>query len=417
MRFKNTDVWGFEHAIRGCRNPLESWNKSDSKYNYDSLIGKNDMDLMQRLIKGGSEHRKFMRQIFVSVDITAPSYFMAELDTYKIGVTRNSTSFMHKGISKEFEIEDFEIDDPRIIEILSTRKIKEKNPIFYPYETDEFKIYTMGNGRAFEVYKNGRIFCCPYDVIDSTGKLKGRTRHFERKELQPSINSNGYYELNIGGRDGEKWLLHRLVAHVWCENANNFDTVDHINGDKTNNCAENLEWVSREENIKRGFENNLMRRNNYHANYLNWKISSKLDPSKKLKIRKEYQESQTTYKKLANKYNVSITAISAAINNYKNSSDNNELFEFCWYWEEILKSLNMLRDKYLETKDFTYFRMIRQLLPHGYLYTSTITMSYENVYNICHQRKGHKLSEWQRFIEWAETLPYAKELIFLEKEN
>ena len=81
MKFENTDVWGFEHAIRGMRNPKNSWDRSDSYRAVDGLdleyyvIGPNDMKLMQALIKGGSEHRKFMRQIFVSVDITAPFYW------------------------------------------------------------------------------------------------------------------------------------------------------------------------------------------------------------------------------------------------------------------------------------------------------------------------------------------------------
>ena len=81
MKFENTDVWGFEHAIRGMRNPKNSWDRSDSYRAVDGLdieyyaIGPNDMKLMQTLIKGGSEHRKFMRQIFVSVDITAPFYW------------------------------------------------------------------------------------------------------------------------------------------------------------------------------------------------------------------------------------------------------------------------------------------------------------------------------------------------------
>ena len=98
MKFENTEVWGFEHALRGLRNPKNSWNKSDSYYddNNNFVIGENDMKLAQSLIKAGSEHRKFMRQIFVSVDITAPLYWWKEFDTYKVGTVANSTSTMHK---------------------------------------------------------------------------------------------------------------------------------------------------------------------------------------------------------------------------------------------------------------------------------------------------------------------------------
>lgn len=172
MKFQNTQVWGFEHAIRGMRNPKESWNKSDSFFgivdlNYvnadmeigdkwvetthpeldwpnnftdkgcelaeqyaDKLvqngvlrlndndnvadlafIGPKDMKLAQTLIKGGPEHRKFLRQIFVSVDITAPLYIWKELDTYKISTVANSTSTMHKLTSKPITLDCFETDD------------------------------------------------------------------------------------------------------------------------------------------------------------------------------------------------------------------------------------------------------------------------------------------------------------------
>ena len=115
MNFTNTEVWGFEHAIRGARNPMNSWDKSDSeysgKYYNDYKIGPNDLDLLQRLIKAGPEHRKFMRQIMVSVDITAPMYFWSEFDTYKVGTVANSTSKMHKLASTPITKECFEMDD------------------------------------------------------------------------------------------------------------------------------------------------------------------------------------------------------------------------------------------------------------------------------------------------------------------
>ena len=117
MKFENTEVWGFEHAIRGMRNPLESWNKSDSVFKgyngkiENTSIGKNDLELMQKLIKAGSEHRKFLRQIFVAVDITAPLYFFKELDTYKVGTVANSTSTMHKLASTPITIDCFEMGD------------------------------------------------------------------------------------------------------------------------------------------------------------------------------------------------------------------------------------------------------------------------------------------------------------------
>ena len=113
MKFENTEVWGFEHALRGLRNPKNSWNKSDSYYddNNNFVIGENDMKLAQSLIKAGSEHRKFMRQIFVYVDITAPLYWWKEFDTYKVGTVANSTSTMHKLATTPITLDCFEIDD------------------------------------------------------------------------------------------------------------------------------------------------------------------------------------------------------------------------------------------------------------------------------------------------------------------
>jgi len=108
IKFENIEVWGIKHAIRGMRNPLNSWEHSDTKFDGDKMcLGENDVDLMTRLIRGGAPHRKFLRQIFVSVDITAPLYWWKEFDTYKVGTTANSCSTMHKIHAKEFELADF----------------------------------------------------------------------------------------------------------------------------------------------------------------------------------------------------------------------------------------------------------------------------------------------------------------------
>lgn len=115
----NIEVWGFQHAIRGMRNPLNSWEKSDSFdhmnfYADDKVeaefIGKNDLELMKRLYSAGTEHRKYLRQIFVSMDIIAPLYWWKEFDTYKVGTVSNSCSTMHKIHAKEFTINDFSTD-------------------------------------------------------------------------------------------------------------------------------------------------------------------------------------------------------------------------------------------------------------------------------------------------------------------
>ena len=233
MKFENTDVWGFKHALRGMRNPMNSWNKSDSGYAikdyelhdgeekiiYDEDnfgIGSNDIGLMQKLIKGGPEHRKFMRQIMVSIDITAPLFWWKEFDTYKIGTTANSTSTMHKLASKPITIDDFEMDDFESVKVFDKE----------PYNPDDY--------------------------------------------------------------------------------------TDEI-------------------------------------------------------------------------------------------------------WDYIIDICETLRQRFVETKDKKYWKELIRILPEGYLQTRTVTMNYENLYSIVRQRAGHKLVEWRAFIDWVHTLPYANELIFLDK--
>lgn len=233
MKFENTEVWGFEHAIRGMRNPMNSWKKSDSIFHCavakvddgksfpDAIpaevvdcckLGENDLKLAQTLIKAGSEHRKFLRQIFVAVDITAPLFFFKEFDTYKVGTVANSTSTMHKLSSTPITKKCFEMDD------------------------------------------------------------------FENMDTNGSANCHSCWDLVIFACEG-------------------------------------------------------------------------------------------------------------------------------------------LRQKYNETKDRRYWKELIRLLPESWLQKRTITMNYENVLNMVHQRRNHKLTEWsESFIGWAKTLPYAGELLFLEEK-
>lgn len=216
IKFENTSVTNFEGAFRGMRNPLNSWDKSDSRMDGSNfIIGANDLRLAQNLIRGGSEHRKFMRQIFVCVDITAPFYFHKELSTYKVGTVADSCSTMHCIASKEFTLDDFSHE------------------------------HLLNEGDA----EWGDII--PMYVLEST-----------------------------------------------------------------------------------------------------------------------------------------------------------------------INALNIYRKKYLETKDKRYWWQLIQLLPSSYNQMRTITMSYENVFAMVHQRRFHKLDEWRvGFIEWARSLPYAKELLFLDVDE
>lgn len=285
MKFNNTEVWGFKHALRGMRNPMNSWDKSDSYFNIISpninatsiknsvkdiklndgiigvlqgqkyygrqigdceeivCVGKNDMELARRLIKAGSEHRKFLRQIFVSVDITAPLYWWKEFDTYKVGTTANSTSTMHKILSK---------------------------PLLKPSD-HFFKL----NEEVFEL----EDYHSDLDLIDDV-------------------------PLNI---------------RVWSF----IDTLEQLR----NRCLTIQDDLKNEE----------------------------LTPEVKEVL----------------------------------------IDDFNMYWKELIR-----------------------WLPENYLQTRTVTLSYENIYSIIHQRKNHKLSEWSgesenSFLSWAKSLPYVKKLFEL----
>lgn len=133
IKIEKTDVCGWEAAIRGMRNPLNSWDKSDSFWcngedcpmvengeypaldcnncTYPYCVGENDFDLMKRLVKSGTDHSKFMRMLVVTVDVTAPFYWWKEYDTYKVGTVANSCSTMHKLTAKEFTMDDFSFED------------------------------------------------------------------------------------------------------------------------------------------------------------------------------------------------------------------------------------------------------------------------------------------------------------------
>lgn len=220
MKFEQTQIMNFEGALRGMRNPLASWHKSDSRYNWAYgeapafVIGPNDMDLAKRLISGGTEHRKFLRQIFVSVDITAPLYWWKEFDTYKVGTTANSTSTMHKLASTPITLDCFETDDYC------------SDLVYFTHDGDTLTDYTVSD------------------------------------------------------------------------------------------IAQNM-----------------------------------------------------------------------------------------------IEDLEALRQKYNETKDKRYWKELVRWLPNGWLQTRTITMNYENLRSMYHQRANHKLTEWHSFCDWVKTLPYAQEFI------
>ena len=179
IKFENCEVLGWEHAIRGMRNPMNSWAKSDSKVHtceceqwphnikksFDE-IGPNDLDLMKRLRNAGTDHRKFMRMITVYVDILAPLYWWKEFDTYKIGTVANSCSTMHKIAAKEFTLEDFSHEH-----LMGTQEYEESS-----CWEDDFPQFEEKDGEP--------LFWTPIDILKHTisGLNFYRQRYLETKD-------------------------------------------------------------------------------------------------------------------------------------------------------------------------------------------------------------------------------------------
>lgn len=208
IRIENTEVMGWEAAIRGMRNPLESWNKSDTDYEkryqtayeFPPNIGSNDYDLMMRLRNAGTDHRKFMRMIVVYADITAPRYWWTEADTYRMGVEKNSCSTMHTIHKREFILDDFShehmsndvlIELERIIDVLNIRRrdfLETKEKTFW---WDMIQLLPQS-------YNQKRTIMMNYEVLSNIYKSRKGHKLDEWNVLCDWIKKLPYSELITG---------------------------------------------------------------------------------------------------------------------------------------------------------------------------------------------------------------------------
>ena len=226
LKIENFEVLGWEHAIRGMRNPMNSWEKSDSHscgtcgdcdncidyedcpYGYDylkTIVGPNDHTLMMKLRNAGTDHRKFMRMITVYLDITAPLYWWKEFDTYKVGTVANSCSTMHKIHEKEFTLEDFSTEHlyPEVREAFENTIIKYLNEARKTYN---FLSDTPGKKDAWwqmiqllpSSYNQKRTVMLNYEVLANIYKSRRNHKLDEWHTLCDWIESLPYSELIIG---------------------------------------------------------------------------------------------------------------------------------------------------------------------------------------------------------------------------
>ena len=200
MKIEHIETAGWMVAMRGMRNPMNSWDKNDSFMmglnNEKPVLGPNDLDLAKRLCHAGSEHRKFMRQIYVSFDLTAPLYFWKEFDTYKIGTTANSTSTMHKLASTPITIDCFEIDDMEEgleIDVWESWKglIRTCETLRLKYnETKDIRYWKELIRILPESWLQTRTVTCNYEVVRNMAHQRANHKLTEWKFLLKALEEN-----------------------------------------------------------------------------------------------------------------------------------------------------------------------------------------------------------------------------------
>lgn len=241
LKIENTEVVGWEAAIRGMRNPMNSWDKSDSRFSllddcgdcthcnlrfdecHEQQIGPNDLDLMTRLRNAGTDHRKFMRMITVYLDITAPLYWWKEFDTYKVGTVANSCSTMHKIADKEFTLDDFSCEhlyaEDEIDGMYYSTTAEEE---FTSTDVLKVVIESLNNYRKMYLatkdkkewwqmiqllpssYNQRRTVMLNYEVLANIYKSRRNHKLDEWHTFCDWIESLPYSELIIGKTDGAK---------------------------------------------------------------------------------------------------------------------------------------------------------------------------------------------------------------------
>lgn len=373
LKIENVSTFGWKAAIRGMRNPKNSWAQIDSAVVNGNgfVVGNNDYDLMYRLASAGTDHGKFMRMIVVTLDIVAPLYWWSEYDTYKVGTVANSCSKMHKLLYKPFEMSDFSFD---------------KLPGF----KNEIKQFRPDVDEEAEIW---RRIDADYDVSN-----QGRVRHGSRI-LSGSVHSDNYILATLHGK---QIPVHRLVAEAFIPNYEKKPEVNHIDGNKMNNAVDNLEWVTRAENQKHAVDNGLQPKpaKTYQG---------KFTAEQREEIKRLWDSGMFSRRQLAIKYGVSHTCVNDIINDKYKYAESVNVFEEVA--RPLVDMLNELRDSYFacenEASKKQIWYSILQLLPESYNQRRTVMLNYAVLKNIYHARKDHKLDEWHTFCDWIESLPYS----------
>ncbi len=234
LKIENTEVLGWEHAIRGMRNPMNSWAKSDSevsvceceRWPHDikksfACLGSNDLDLMTRLCNAGTDHRKFMRMLVVYVDLIGPLYWWKEFDTYKVGTVANSCSTMHKIAEKEFTLEDFSHEHLIVASLNSLKRtIKDLNSCREGYFDERIKRYPEWRKEVWwqmiqllpTSYNQRRTVMLNYEVLANIYKSRRNHKLDEWHTFCDWIEGLPYSELITGPTIRDISISHQVIG-------------------------------------------------------------------------------------------------------------------------------------------------------------------------------------------------------------
>lgn len=431
IQIKTLEIAGLRSVLEALRLPYGKECRSETLFSFDNIGNKvkgdyyadiNDKDLMllSTLVKRGEEHGKCLRGLIVYAEINAPLSFWNEADTYRVGTDRlSSTSTMHTIGKGGVSIDDFHVPDI-IKEILSEPIKKEPHvtPLFIEKPKELKKVYKTYFDREYEIWNNGDIYSMPFDTKETLPDGSTRCRHFDKMKINigHTRNQQGYYQVRLGGRNGKTFTLHRVLAQCFVDNPNNYNVVNHKNGNKWDCSISNLEWCTSSYNNKHAYENGL-KDVSIRQKYLHYKNSLKWSDDY---IRKwvEMREEGYTLKQIANIFNTKESLICQYTNGckYRNLSENSLNFEIAKYYEDSIAKINELASLYEESGDFEYVIRIKEILPSSFMQKRIQMFSYQTLRRIYFQRRNHRLPMWHDFCEWIKSLPFAESLITIEKE-
>lgn len=429
MEIKTIEIAGMVAVMNALRLPygkearsdvsfMSAYCKEDAEFKSrsDCFLNSQDIALLSALVKRGDEHAKVIRGLVVYAEIEAPRFFWEEECTYRIGAeTLSSGSTMHTIGNGEISIHNFDV--PEIIkEVLSPRKniAKSINPLYFEIpEKLECKIQTYFD-RKYEIWNNGDIYALAFTSKEVMPNGTIRNREFKKQKIVTgkTMNHQGYYQVHLGGREGKTLLLHRVIAKAFVENPNNYNIVNHKDGNKGNCSPSNLEWCTSAQNNKHAFDTGL-KKVDIKTKYLCFKNGLKYNDEI---INKwiEMHNNGLTYEKIADMYNASISMVQQYCtgNRFKYSSEYSFMFNRAKIYEDIIAKINELSELYQETKSDEYIIAIKEMLPESFIQKRIRGYSYQCLRNIVRQRYNHRLPQWHEFIKWVATLPLAKEFIF-----